>query len=83
MDEEVPIQTEVNQLAAGAKRNSWTESGGGVPGGGGNLILKQLLSLASVGQQFCTALHVIYRVRENRDPVLTGPCTIYLFSLFI
>lgn len=34
MDEEVPIQTEVNQLAAGAKRNSWTGSGGGVPGEG-------------------------------------------------
>lgn len=37
MDEEVPIQTEVNQLAAGAKRNSWTGRGGGVPGEGGIL----------------------------------------------
>lgn len=45
MDKEVPIQTEVNQLAAGAKRNSWAGSGGGVPKGRGNIILKQLLSL--------------------------------------
>lgn len=47
-----------------------------MPGGGGNLILKQLLSLASVGQQFCGALRAIYRVREKRDPVLTGPFNI-------